>query len=201
MMSILAGVPVKSFAAAKNRLATALPPQARIAISQEMARRTCLLLDEAGARPLVLAADEVVAEWAVDLGLEVSLEKGSDLSEAAEAAVALAAGQPWIVVHADLPLLDLQILTSLVAAVAAGHTVIGPSRDGGTPVIGGSGSLFTFSYGPSSYHRHLRRLTSSDPTVVVDARLAIDLDDPTDLRAVSGRVPWIAKILDSLANS
>ena len=200
-MSILAGVPVKSFAAAKNRLSTALPPQARVAISQEMARRTCLLLDEAGAQPLVLAADEFVAAWATDLGLDVSLEKGSDLNEAAEAAVARASGQPWLLIHADLPMLDRQILVSLVAAVAAGHTVIAPSRDGGTPVIGGSLASLAFSYGPSSYHRHLHRLASSNPTVVVDGRLAIDLDDPTDLKAVRERVPWIAEILDSLANS
>ena len=39
-------------------------PEARVALSQEMARRTCLLLAGAGARPLVLAADTEVARWA-----------------------------------------------------------------------------------------------------------------------------------------
>ena len=200
MMSVLAGVPVKSFAAAKNRLAAALPPGARIALSQEMAMRTCVLLKRASARPLIMAADPTVADWANDLGLEVSLENGSDLNEAAGATVALASGQPWIVIHADLPLLDSEILTCLIPAIAAGHSVIGPSRDGGTPVIGGNMSSFEFRYGPSSYQRHLRLLALTDPTVVVDARLAIDLDDPSDLEAVRGRVPWIADILDSLAN-
>ena len=200
-MSVLAGVPVKSFAAAKNRLAAALPPRARVALSQEMARRTCVLLTGAGARPLIMAADPNVAAWAKDLGLEVSLEDGSDLNEAGRATVALACGQPWLVIHADLPLLDSEILTGLITAVSEGHSVIGPSRDGGTPVIGGNLSSFAFSYGPSSYQHHLRLLAPTGPTVVVDARLAIDLDDPTDLDAVRRRVPWIADIVDSLANS
>lgn len=78
-MPILAGVPVKSFSAAKKRLAAAIAPEARIALSQEMARRTCTLLAEAGARPLVLAADIQVARWAKELALEVMLDQGSDL--------------------------------------------------------------------------------------------------------------------------
>jgi 2-phospho-L-lactate guanylyltransferase len=197
-MPIVAGVPVKSFSAAKMRLAAAIAPDARIALSQEMARRTCALLADAGARPLVLAADTEVARWAKALAHEVVLDEGSDLNQAAAAAVTVASGQPWLLLHADLPLLDAEVLAALLAAVNDGQSVIAPSRDGGTPAIGASVTTFDFSYGPSSFHRHLRWLAPSDPMVVVDPRLAIDLDEPSDLGVVRRRVPWIATVLDSL---
>jgi 2-phospho-L-lactate/phosphoenolpyruvate guanylyltransferase len=197
-MPIVAGVPVKSFSAAKKRLAAAIAPEARIALSQEMARRTCSLLADVGAKPLVLAADTEVARWAKALALEVVLDQGSDLNQAAAAVVTIASGQPWLIVHADLPLLDTEVLTSLLAVVADGGSAIAPSRDGGTPAIGASLTTFEFGYGPSSFHRHVRRLAPAHPTVLVDPRLAVDLDEPSDLTAVRGRVPWMAAILDSL---
>ena len=200
-MPIVAGVPVKSFAAAKMRLAAAIAADARIALSQEMATRTCALLAKAGARPLVLAADSEVAEWAKALAHEVVLDERSDLNQAAATAVAAASGQPWLLLHADLPLLDSEILTELLAVVASGRSVIAPSRDGGTPAIGAVLTTFHFGYGSSSFHGHLRRLAPTDPRVLVDPRLAIDLDDPSDLEVVRRRVPWIATILDSLAPS
>ena len=202
MQTVLAGVPVKSFAAAKKRLAAAVPPEVRIALSQEMARRTCLLLAGTGARPLIMASDANVAGWARTQGLEVSLEDGSDLNQAAAATVALASGQPWLVIHADLPLLDSEVLSPLVAAIATGGSVIAPSRDGGTPLVGGSLTNIAFRYGASSYHRHLRILAATARvSVVVDRRLAIDLDDPTDLKVVRHRVRWIGEIFDTLGSS
>jgi 2-phospho-L-lactate guanylyltransferase len=197
-MPIVAGVPVKSFSAAKMRLAAAIAPDARIALSQEMARRTCALLAEAGARPLVLAADTEVARWAQALAHEVVLDEGSDLNQAAATAITVASGQPWLLLHADLPLLDSEVLATLLAAVEDGQSVIAPSRDGGTPAIGASVTTFNFGYGPSSFHRHLRRLAPTDPKVLIDPRLAIDLDEPSDLEVVRRRVPWMATILDSL---
>ena len=200
-MPIVAGVPVKSFSAAKMRLAAAIAPDARIALSQGMATRTCALLAEAGARPLVLAADTEVARWAKGLAHEVVLDENSDLNQAAAAAITVASGQPWLLLHADLPLLDSEVLATLLAAVEDGQSVIAPSRDGGTPAIGASVTTFDFGYGPSSFHRHLRRLAPTDPKVLVDPRLAIDLDEPSDLAVVRRRVPWMASILDSLDRS
>jgi 2-phospho-L-lactate guanylyltransferase len=197
-MPIVAGVPVKSFSAAKMRLAAAIAPDARIALSQGMATRTCALLAEAGARPLVLAADTEVARWAKGLAHEVVLDENSDLNQAAAAAITVASGQPWLLLHADLPLLDSEVLATLLAAVEDGQSVIAPSRDGGTPAIGASVTTFDFGYGPSSFHRHFRRLAPTDPKVLVDPRLAIDLDEPSDLAVVRRRVPWMASILDSL---
>ena len=200
-MPIVAGVPVKSFSAAKMRLAAAIPPDARIALSQEMARRTCALLAEVRAGPLVLAADTEVAQWANSFAYEVVLDEGLDLNQAAATVVEIASGQPWLLLHADLPLLDSEVVAKLLAALEDGRSVIAPSRDGGTPAIGASLGAFDFAYGPASFRGHLRRLAASDPKVLVDPRLAIDLDDPSDLEVVRRRVPWMTPILDSLATS
>ena len=166
-----------------------------------MARRTCLLLAEAGVQPLVLAADTEVARWAQDLAVEVIVDQGLHLDDAAGSAVAAAAGRPWLVIHADLPLLDSDVLSHMIPALEAGRTVIAPSRDGGTPLIGASLTTFAFSYGPGSYHRHLRSLAPTLPMVVIDPRVAIDLDDPSDLTAVRRKVPWLTTVLDSLVQS
>lgn len=200
-MPIVAGVPVKSFSAAKKRLAVTVAAEARIALSQEMARRTCTLLAEVGTRPLVLAADTEVARWAKGLALEVVIDQASHLNQTASAVVAIASGQPWLILHADLPLLDTEILATLLAEIAEGGSVIAPSRDGGTPAVGASLTVFEFQYGPSSFHRHLRQLAPAHPAVLVDPRLAVDLDEPSDLNAVRRRVPWMATILDSLEPS
>jgi hypothetical protein len=36
---------------------------------------------------------------------------------------------------------------------------------------------------------------------VIDPRVAIDLDDPSDLQAVRRKVPWLTTVLDSLVQS
>ena len=201
MAAVVAGVPVKPFQAAKQRLAAVLAPDLRVALSQGLAQRTCQTLVAAGAETVVLAADEDVADWADGLGFEAVLDQGFDLNQAAAAALqSLRKDRSWLICHADLPLLNDAALAPVMAALASGRPVIAPSRDGGTTLLGGSLRRFRFSYGPGSFHGHLRSLAPHDPRIVVDARLAIDLDEPSDLEAAR-RVPWIAAMLDTLGRS
>ncbi|MGH8927822.1 MAG: NTP transferase domain-containing protein, partial [Acidimicrobiia bacterium] len=139
---VLVGVPVKPFASAKQRLAAALTPEARIALSREMARLTCGLVVAAGARPLVLAADREVEQWAMEQSIEVTFDAGSNLDRAARSAVDAAAGRPWMILHADLPFLNEEALSIVVELVAGGQSAIAPSRDGGTPLIAASLDAF-----------------------------------------------------------
>jgi 2-phospho-L-lactate guanylyltransferase len=198
--SVLAGVPVKSFEAAKQRLAAGLAREARIGLSQEMARNTCRLLERADVELLILAGDERVAEWGDQFGWEVLLDQGSDLNLAATSVVERADG-PWLICHADLPFLDGEVLTRLLAGLSAQGSVIPPSRDGGTSALGSSLDSFRFAYGPGSFRRHLGLLLDPPSRVLVDPRLAIDLDDPSDLEVARARIPWIAKLLDTLDQS
>lgn len=181
-MSALVCVPVKRFFVAKRRLAGALSPVTRSQLGRELAAHTLSVVSMTGAEPLVLAADGEVAAWADGLGHRALVDAGSGLDEAAEAAArtAVDAGRSWLILHADLPLLQPADVEEVLDHLAAGREVIAPSNDGGTSALG-AGRIVRFAYGPASFHRHLARL--ADPVVVVRPGLALDLDDISDLRA------------------
>jgi 2-phospho-L-lactate guanylyltransferase len=183
-MPPLAGVPVKSLHHAKGRLASALPPERRRVLTLALATHTLQTVAAAGAEPRVLAGDREVAEWAESHGWDWMVDAGGSLDEAASALVeaAVAEGRAWILVHADLPLLTSSELQPLVQAVAQGRHVLAASSDGGTSIIGGSGTV-GFCYGPGSFHRHLARLAAHGPLVISSPGLAFDIDTADDLAA------------------
>ena len=196
-MEVLAAVPVRQAISPKSRLAAVLSPRTRRLLSLEMAARVVGAIEEAGARPLVLAADRVVMEWACEKGWEGIRDRAPSLNAAAAGAVAEATRRKagWMIVHADLPLLTTADLRGSMAAVGSGNWVLAPSSDGGTPLIGGSGDPhFGFAYGEGSFHRHLARLRRRSPRVVFRPGLALDLDRPSDLAAALShpRGRWLA---------
>ena len=162
-----------------------------------MAARVVGAIEEAGARPLVLAADQVVMDWATERGWEGIRDRAPSLNAAAAGAVAEATrgGVGWMIVHADLPLLTAADLRDSLVAVGSGDWVLAPSSDGGTSLIGGSGDPhFKFAYGEGSFHRHLARLRRRSPKIVFRPGLALDLDRPSDLQAALShpRGRWLA---------
>jgi 2-phospho-L-lactate/phosphoenolpyruvate guanylyltransferase len=181
------GIPVKPFGAAKRRLADVLDPRARARLGQQLAERTVRVVAECGARPLVLSADDAVTSWAQAFGVDVQLDEGSSLDAAADAAVQRIRGEGgvWAILHADLPIITAGDLDVAVELLDAGRSVIAPSSDGGTSLVGSSSDRFSFSYGRASFHRHLHRLASSNPAVVIARGLLLDLDTPHDLAAAS----------------
>ena len=187
MTDVTFGIPVKPFGAAKRRLADVLDPRARARLGQQLAERTVRAVAECGARPLVLSADDAVTRWAQAFGVKVQLDEGSSLDAAADTAVRRIRGEggPWAILHADLPIITGADLSSAVELLRAGRSVIAPSSDGGTSLVGSSSDHFAFSYGSGSFHRHLRGLASSNPAVVISRGLLLDLDTPHDLAAAS----------------
>ncbi len=146
-----------------------------------MAANTLASLTEAGADPLVLAADTEVATWAEHGGWRVKLEPDSDLNQAASR-IPGSAGT-WAICHADLPLLSWPDVAAALKLLSAGRLVLAPSSDGGTSFLGGTLDRFPFSYGPGSFHRHLAAALSHDPVVIWRLGFALDLDDQSDLAA------------------
>jgi 2-phospho-L-lactate guanylyltransferase (CobY/MobA/RfbA family) len=121
---------------------------------------------------------------------------GLDQAAAAAAEAAIDTMVPWLILHADLPLVTAEALVPVVAAAAEGP-VIAPSHNGGTSALGGSDG-HAFSYGPASFHTHLVRATHA--RVFIDYRLAVDVDTPRDL-AIAARLPggdWLRPFLGSL---
>jgi 2-phospho-L-lactate/phosphoenolpyruvate guanylyltransferase len=180
----LAALAVKPFGAAKQRLSRVLTPSQRHRLGRGLAERTLEIIEDAGLEPVVLAADAEVESWAMARSTAVLTDPGDGLNGAAGGAAARATrlGRPWLICHADLPLLTAAELRGPAAVVASGGFVLAPSSDGGTSLLGGAGA-FAFAYGPASFHRHLARVARHEPTIVTGLGLWLDLDSPADLTA------------------
>ncbi len=153
-------------------------------MGKAVAARTAEAATDAGALVAIVTGDAGVAQWARSRGyLTISELHDQGLDGAATAAVAEAMRRqrPWAVIHADLPLVTPGVLRTVFAA-ATESTVLVPSYDGGTNLIGGTDSGFRFRYGPGSFHRHLADHPRA--RVVTDPRLALDLDTAGDLSRI-----------------
>ncbi len=195
-MPTVAVLPVKPFRLGKGRLADSLSVDTRVALGEAFALHTADLAAAAGMIPLIVAGDLEVAEWALVRGIPTVEDPGDDLSAAATAGVewAQAAGSRWLVLHCDLPLLDVSELVDLEHALEEHRTAIAPSADGGTSALGGIEPI-PFAYGPGSFYRHLVR--APDAMVVARAGLLHDVDSPADLLSARNhpRGAWLGAVL------
>lgn len=174
-------VPVKSFTAAKLRLAPALSPDERRLLAQQLAEG--VLAAAGDLAPFVVCEDNDVARWARALGAGVLCNPGVGLSRAVNAGVAELAHHGYasaVVAHADLARPEGVHTIALDGAVV----LVPDLRDDGTNVACvPTAAGFRFSYGAGSFDRHrseARRLGL--PCVIVhDRRLAADVDLPEDL--------------------
>ena len=181
----------------KGRLSGALNDVARRALGTALAARTAGKALEAGMTPLIVAGDDEVRAWAEAQSLAVISDPDEGLNGAAEAGVVWCRerSMDWIVIHADLPLLQRGDLEALIGALEGSDAVIAPSSDGGTSALGGKGRGVLFSYGPGSFHRHLMRVP--DARVVTRRGLLHDLDTPADLESARRHAlgGWIDTVL------
>jgi 2-phospho-L-lactate guanylyltransferase len=174
-------VPVKSFHAAKLRLATALDAPAREALARELASR---VISAAAPLPvLVVCDDDEVAAWATGCGARVAWTPGLGLSAAVMAGVDQLAAEGValaVVAHADLP-----FAVGLAALGEAGTVTLVPDRrrDGTNVAVVPTDAGFCFQYGAGSFERHRTEAArlGLPCQIVYDRRLAIDVDLPEDL--------------------
>jgi 2-phospho-L-lactate guanylyltransferase len=175
-------VPIKSFRAAKGRLAGELDPAARADLSRMMASRVL-----AAGRPFatfVVCDDDDVAEWAGRHDAEVLWTPGLGLNGAIDHAIDVVAGKGAdhvVVAHSDLPL-----ATSFEHLVHPRIVTLVPDhRLDGTNVQARPATMeLPAAYGAASFRRHIE--TALDlghrVRVVTDPRLARDVDTIDDLR-------------------
>ena len=184
-MRPLIAIPIKPFGIAKARLRPVLDAIQRSLMGKAIAGHTIAVAQKTGAQVAVVTADDGVAEFAEGLGATVIREEpGVGINGAAALVTDRAgeAGVPWLMLHADLPLLTPLDLEAALDRFRPGGYVIAPSYDGGTALLMGE-EAFAFSYGPASYHRHLAA-AGENAEVVVRTGLALDLDTPQDLEAM-----------------
>ena len=172
-------LPIRSFTG-MTRLSGILDPQQRRELATALATRGVTTGRAAGLHVIVVSPEPVVLQWASDMGANVVQDPGNGLNDACTTTVG-SLSEPWIVAHADLPLVTAASL-GLVASALDTRPVLAPSRDGGTNVVAGRGP-FAFAYGPGSFSRHLSVLP--DAAVIVRPELAVDLDTEAEYHALT----------------
>ena len=179
-VDLAALIPVKSFRAAKARLASVLSDDERAHLARTMAGRVI-----AAARPLptfVACDHDEVATFAEELGAIVLWGPGLGLNGAVDHGVSTIAGKGFdhvVIAHGDLPL-----ASDLGALARPDEIVIVPDRrrDGTNVLARPCDLVLPAAYGPGSFRSHYRAAVSTGRrvTVRVDRRLAIDIDTQAD---------------------
>lgn len=174
-------VPVKAFPDAKERLTPALSPGERETLARNLAEG--VLAACAPVAVFVVCEDDAIATWATDLGAGVIKNHTPGLNAAVRHGVATLARQGVervLVTHADLA-----DPTRLPGLFEIEGIVLVPDLelDGTNAMIVPAPAGFSFSYGPGSFARHLSESERlGEPvTIVRDAGLGLDVDNPTDL--------------------
>jgi 2-phospho-L-lactate guanylyltransferase len=174
-------VPVKAFAAAKQRLDGVLDPSARAALATAMATT---VLEAAGPlRAAVVCDDLGVRRWAEAQGAEAIWTPGLGLDGAVMTGVAHLGERGVdrvIVAHADLPL-----ATDLAWLADTDGVTLVPDRhgDGTNVACVPAGAGFGFTYGARSFDAHRAEATRLGLVLrlVPDVRLGWDVDVAADL--------------------
>lgn len=180
-MDVAVLVPVKRFAAAKGRLASALPPELRAELARWMAGG---VVAAAGELPVFVACDDdEVRRWAEERGATVLWGPGLGLNGAIDDGVADLTQRGFdhvVIAHADLPL-----PRHLVSVAREGVVSFVPDRrrDGTNVMAFPTAEPVAAGYGAGSFRRHLAGAVARGSTVEVrhDVELSLDVDTPADL--------------------
>ena len=188
-------LPIKDHRNAKQRLAAVLSPEERQAIAHAM------MLDVLNAVKGVRCAQRIFVVTNYEPAMSIAraagwqvLEEGPQVSESAsvDAASYLCAAQgvtALLRLPLDLPLVQPQDIDELLSLdFSSPAAVLVPSRDGtGTnAILRSPPALFPSQFGSGSFAKHCALAEAAGAQIIVrnNPRLAMDVDDPDDLRAL-----------------
>ncbi len=194
-MTATAVLPVKRFAAAKQRLAAGLNGERRRTLAAAMVADVLEAIGEARTieRTIVVSGDPAAQELAATVGAEVVPDpEDAGHVEAALAGIARAEadGAACVVLLAgDCPLLDPHELDRLLTGVPERYVGIVPDRHGtGTNALALSPpSAIVPAFGEGSCARHVAAAREAGIPFDVEelASLGLDLDTPADVIALT----------------
>ena len=194
MTETLIAVLIKDFASAKSRLAGALSAEQRIRVARENAVRALrAALDVAPT--VAVCGSRDAAGVAAEQGAEVIIEqrpRGQNTAgRVALAAAASRSAMAVMLLSSDLPLVDAAALRLMIAR---GRAALGPvavaaaamGRSGTNALYLSPPSEFELQFGDASLPRFAAeaRRRRREFIVIDDARLGLDLDEPSDLLAL-----------------
>jgi len=204
-------IPVKQYHRAKTRLAKDLPAPARAALAAALCEDFfCLVAEVRGAeRVCVVSAEQRALQLARQRGWQtiVETEQISE-SHSVDAAARLCAAMgatSLLRLPIDIPLTKPADIDEILSLVELGPSaILVPSRDGtGTnALLRSPPDLFPSHFGPGSFALHLAEAQrcSARVRVIENPRIALDIDEDSDLTALSGLLDpasamagWIAQ--------
>lgn len=187
-------IPVKAFELAKVRLSSALEPDQRAELAEQMA--THVVQAQQGVPVAVCCDNDGVAAWAERVGARVIWCPGTDLNGAVQQAFGELGADGFssvAIAHGDLPLAaSLHELLDW-----SGVTLVPDRHRSGTNVLVVPTSVdFHFQYGTNSLALHVAEAVRHrrGMRIVHDERLGWDVDHPGDLE-VPGAAALIATSL------
>ena len=194
-MKTFAILPVKTFGAAKQRLAPAMEAEPRRALAEAMVADVLAALARVPELHaiVVVTADPAARAAALSTGAEVvadSEQAGQSPAAAAGIRHALAAGATRVLlVPGDTPLLDPAELSGLLARTPSPGVAIVPDRHGpGTnALVLDPPAVMEPSFGPGSFERHVAAAgdAGAEPRVERPPGLLLDVDTGDDLDRVA----------------
>jgi len=195
-MNIVALLPVKGFRNAKQRLGAILDQAGRELLAETMFRDVLrqVRLARGLAGTFVVTGDERVAAIAASTGADVireAVEKGETAAvDFARGELKKAGREAVLIVPGDLPLVraaDVErVLDQVPRDAAAPYALLVPSHDrlGTNALLLAPADLLRLRFGHDSFNFHLSQVRAQGlpMRVVENEYLALDIDEPEDLR-------------------
>jgi 2-phospho-L-lactate guanylyltransferase len=190
--TIWAVVPVKEFAAAKQRLAGSLPAEARRMLAAAMFEDVLGVLASAPglAGIVVVTCDPLASTTAERVGARIASEQSREGQTAAVGAAArLLAGEGvggMLTVPGDVPLISVDEVGAILAAhrPSPSFTIV-PAHDrrGSNAVLCSPPDAVPLRFGNDSFVPHLAaaRRRGINPTILPLPGIGLDIDRPADL--------------------
>jgi 2-phospho-L-lactate/phosphoenolpyruvate guanylyltransferase len=195
IVPVAAIIPVKRFGAAKQRLAAALGAGGRVALAEAMLGDALAALARCQGveRVIMVTGDPAAERGAREHGAEVVADpRDAGHSRAAKAGVARAlelGATVAALVPGDCPLLDPVEIDAALARISTDRVAIVPDRHGtGTnALLLAPPDAIDPAFGEGSRARHERLAREAGRPVAIEPldSLALDVDTPDDLAALS----------------
>lgn len=194
---VRAVVPIKSFSAAKSRLAPVLTPEARRDFASRMAGKVVqsLLACPEISETLIVASDPEVRQLALRLGARLCvLDRDAGVNAAVEAGFRQVRGgcERVLILPSDLPLASCGDFRRLLAAGPRKATlrIVADKEGRGTnALLLPAEAEFQFRFGENSAaaHAEVARKAGLEVEFMEIPGLALDIDTPADLDALHAR--------------
>ena len=195
-MKITALIPVKGFLNAKQRLSTLLGAAEREFLAETMFRDVLrqVVMARGLSGTFVVTGNGRVAEIASALGAGVISEPTetgeTDAVDLARAQLRRAGCEAVLILPADMPLVrsaDIeQILAQVPVEATAPFALLVPSHDrmGTNALLLAPPDVIKLRFGHDSFSFHMTQIaaTGLPPRVLENDRIALDIDEPDDLR-------------------